>query len=104
MIVPAKEPPKYARKLVRTCGHCGGCGTIEVTGEYRATMELLLTKFMLSFVTGAYLAKVMGIKPTAMNNRLSQLEKMGLVRSRRHGRNRLYTADFKNIKTKQVPR
>jgi Mn-dependent DtxR family transcriptional regulator len=79
------KPPKPP---TLPCSHCKGTGRIELTGEYLETLNRLreLGKEM----SGAELAKDMGIQPTAMNNRLSRIEQHGLIQSRRWGRSRLF--------------
>ena len=75
----------------KKCGHCKGRGTIPVTGEYSDTLYLLRKVFRsYDEITGAELADIAGIKPTAMNNRLAILEKFGFLRSRIWGRKRFY--------------
>ena len=72
------------------CGQCAGTGRVALTGEYLATLiELAKQPGELS---GADLARKMGVKNEAMCNRLAALEKHGLVTSRRHGRKRLFRA------------
>jgi DNA-binding MarR family transcriptional regulator len=71
------------------CPHCRGSGRVALTGEYLTTF-LRLVK--VGETTGAELGPLMGIKPTAMNNRLARLEKHGLATSRRWGRKRLFRA------------
>ncbi len=71
------------------CYCCDGSGQLELTGKYAETLEMLL-KY--GEIHGALLAGMDGCKATAMNNRLAGLERIGLVTSRRHGRNRLYQA------------
>lgn len=72
------------------CGHCRGCGTVEVTGVYADTLALL--RKQQDEVSGAELARVAGCKATAMCNRLARLERMGLATSRKYGRERLFKA------------
>jgi predicted ArsR family transcriptional regulator len=69
------------------CGHCGGHGKVEFTGDTRDTLELL---DRVKGVTGAVLAEKVGIKATAMNNRLAYLLRMGLARCVRHGQKKIY--------------
>ena len=71
------------------CIACGGSGVIELTGVYAETLALLRNSGEMS---GAALARIAGIKPTAMSNRLAVLAKHGLARSRPYGRQRLYKA------------
>lgn len=71
------------------CECCRGTGVRELTGEYAATLARL--RELGGERTGAELARLMGVKATAMNNRLAALERLGLVTSRRWGRKRLFT-------------
>lgn len=71
------------------CSCCRGTGCVELTGEYLVTYRKLLE---VGEQTGAALAAMLGTKPTAMNNRLAALERLGLATSRRWGRKRLFTA------------
>jgi hypothetical protein len=73
-----------------TCRHCRGAGTVPLTGEYADTYARLAS--LGREATGAELARLVGIKPTAMNNRLAALERLGLASSRRFGRKRFFTA------------
>lgn len=72
------------------CPCCGGRGRVEFTGEYRLTLERL--REQPGEVSGAELARIMGVRPTAMCNRLARLEAMGLATSRRFGRERRFRA------------
>lgn len=72
------------------CPCCRGAGTVELTGEYLETLKELLR--LGREITGAELGRLMGVKPTAMNNRLARLEEIGVAVSRRWGRRRLYRA------------
>ena len=83
----ADEPDRGAR---RPCPYCRGAGTIEVTGIYRETLDLLAARP--GEVCGADLARLAGCSATAMNNRLAALESFGLAASRRWGRKVLYRA------------
>jgi hypothetical protein len=67
---------------------CGGKGYVEFDGVYADTLQLLRMEG--KEMSGADLAKIDGCKPTAMNNRLAQLEIAGFVASRRYGRKRLF--------------
>jgi hypothetical protein len=56
-------------KSVRVrCKSCKGRGSIELSGVYRDTLELLRSQE--SECTGAQLALISGCKAPAMNNRL----------------------------------
>jgi hypothetical protein len=70
------------------CQRCHGTGSIELTGIYRDTLELLRSQK--GECTGAQLARISGCKGTAMNNRLAALERHGLAVSRRYGREKLF--------------
>ena len=72
----------------RRCSCCNGTGRVLLTGVYAETLALL--RHQDGEVTGADLARLIGCKKTAMNNRLAALEKHGLATSRRWGRKRLY--------------
>jgi hypothetical protein len=78
------------RPVMVACPCCGGEGWVELTGTYRETLVLL--KRQRAEVNGAALAKLCGIKATAMNNRLIYLERLGLAVGRRNGRERLWRA------------
>ncbi len=73
------------------CHLCNGTGHALLTGECLTTLIALAERT--GETTGAELAKSMGVKATAMNNRLAALERHGLVTSRRWGRKRLYKAN-----------
>lgn len=72
------------------CPCCDGSGRIELTGEYLLT--LLALREQPGEVSGAELGRIMGVKNEAMCNRLARLEAMGLVASRRFGRERRFRA------------
>lgn len=72
------------------CSHCRGTGSVEFTGEYADTLAIL--RNLGGEVTGAELSRQFGIAPTAMNNRLVILERMGLAVSRAYGRKKFYRA------------
>lgn len=78
------------RTLTTPCGHCKGTGSVPLTGVYADTYALLRRQS--APLTAADLAPAAGCKPTAMNNRLSALERMGLATSTLYGRKRLYQA------------
>ena len=75
------------KRIMVKCGHCCGKGQVEFTGDIRDTLELL---DKVNGVTGADLAAKVGIKATAMNNRLAYLLRMGLARCVRHGQKKIY--------------
>jgi hypothetical protein len=70
------------------CTHCGGTGTVELTGIYADTLTLLIRHPGLN---GAELAEIAGCKPTAMNNRLISLERKGVANGTRYGREITWT-------------
>lgn len=76
-----------AAKAYVVCTHCGGTGSIELTGVYAETLALVIRKPGLN---GAALAKIAKCKACAMCNRLVALERMGLVYAQQHGRQRLW--------------
>jgi Mn-dependent DtxR family transcriptional regulator len=76
--------------MIRTrCPCCFGRGTVALTGEYLETYLALCT---VGETHGADLARRMGVKPTAMNNRLARLKDKGLVTTRTYGRKVFYLA------------
>lgn len=79
-------------KAYLVCTHCCGTGTIELTGVYAETFNLLIR---FPGLNGASLAKKAGCKATAMNNRLTELKNHGLARGRRHGREVIWIARHK---------
>lgn len=79
-----QQPPR------RTCPTCKGGGTVEITGQYADTLVLLRSQKQ--ELNGAQLARIAGIKETAMNNRLVGLERFGLASGRWYGRQRLWSA------------
>lgn len=74
-------------KAYVVCTHCGGTGSIELTGVYAETLGLLIRKPGLH---GAALAKLAGCTGEAMCNRLKALERQGLAVGKRHGRKTLW--------------
>lgn len=72
------------------CSCCKGTGKVELTGTYAETYELLRSQA--KELNGAALARLAGCKPTAMNNRLTALERMGLASGRWYGRQRFWKA------------
>lgn len=73
--------------MIRRCGHCNGTGEVPLSDLFIKTLRLVRQA---SEATGADLARLDGCKATAMNMRLTQLEKMGFIVSRCCGRRRLY--------------
>ena len=59
-------------KLTLVCPTCKGKGRISFTGVYADTLELL--RAQKEPINGAALARLHGVNPTAMNNRLTWLE------------------------------
>ncbi len=72
------------------CGHCGGEGWVALTGVYADT--LVLIREQKEALNGAELARLAGVKETAMNNRLVALEGFGLIEAERYGRERRWYA------------
>jgi hypothetical protein len=70
------------------CTHCGGSGSIELTGVYAETLNLVILH---PGRNGAALAGIAGCEPTAMNNRLRAMERRGVVTGKRFGRSILWT-------------
>ena len=73
--------------IVIQCSCCNGQGVTPVTGKYLEAYELLS---QMPNATGAQLAIVAGIQPTAMNNRLSWLATKGLATSELYGKEKRY--------------
>lgn len=65
------------------CTHCGGTGTIELTGVYADTLGLVIRNPGLN---GAELAKLSKCEATAMNNRLNALQRLGVASGQKYGR------------------
>lgn len=65
------------------CTRCNGTGSTEITGVYAETLALLICNRGLN---GAELATIAGCKPTAMNQRLKALEKLGVAKGQKYGR------------------
>jgi|HubBroStandDraft_4_1064222.scaffolds.fasta_scaffold00070_5 DNA-binding transcriptional ArsR family regulator len=74
----------------RPCPRCKGAGTIEFDGVWSDTLRAL--KRQSREINGADLARIIGANPTAVNNRLTALERMGLATGRVYGRQRLWKA------------
>lgn len=72
------------------CPRCHGCGTVELVGVHAETLALLRAQAVER--NGAALARLAGVAPTAMNNRLIVLERLGLATGRQAGRQRLWRA------------
>jgi DNA-binding transcriptional ArsR family regulator len=84
-------------KISIPCKRCFGSGHTPVTGIYYDTLMLCrdvdlgkIIEWESREMTAAELAKVAKCKPTAMSNRLANLERMGLMTSRRCGVRRFY--------------
>ena len=78
------------KALTIQCSRCKGRGEVELNGEFAET--LLLLRKQKEELNGASLAKLAGIHPTAMNNRLVWLERNGFATGRRYGRSRFWRA------------
>jgi hypothetical protein len=61
---------------------------VELTGVYAETLSLVYAHPSLN---GAALARIAKCKPTAMNNRLKALERMGVIEGMRFGQQILWT-------------
>jgi len=72
------------------CSCCGGEGHVPLDGVFADTLKVL--RKQRGEVTGAELSRAMKCKPTAMNNRLSYLQRHGFAVSRKYGRRRFYRA------------
>lgn len=72
-----------------TCPCCRSSGSVELTGEYALTLARLEALGGRE-IHGAGLARLMKTRGPAMSNRLSRLEALGFLASRRHGRKRLF--------------
>jgi hypothetical protein len=70
------------------CTRCNGTGCVELTGVYADTLALIIRHPVLN---GAELAAKAGCKATAMNNRLKQLERIGVATGKRYGREIVWT-------------
>lgn len=78
-------------KVMVPCGHCQGCGQVELTGDHLLTLQILMEQA--GEVSGADMARIIGsVTNEAMCNRLVILERYGLATSRRWGPKRLYKA------------
>lgn len=73
--------------LTRTCPYCNGEGTIHLTANQKETLSLFRRGRRL---TGADVGRALGIKATNANNRLAELERFGLLESKREGRRRYF--------------
>lgn len=82
-----------AKPVIIPCSRCAGTGHVEFTGEYADTLAAL--RKLGGEVTGAEFGRQVGIKPTAMSNRLAILERMGFAVSRVYGRKKFYKAKGK---------
>ena len=79
------------------CRHCHGRGLVKLTGVYAETLKDVRT-FCLGrnalcnegYVVSNRDAKHFGCNPTALNNRLAALERLGFVRSEVAGRQRRF--------------
>lgn len=72
------------------CKRCQGRGLLDMSGKYADTYAML--RKQRRELNGAQLAKIAGIEPTAMNNRLAWLEGAGLANGRWNNRERLWKA------------
>lgn len=81
----------HAETLTIECSHCKGRGEIELTGVHADTLTLL--RLQARALNGAALARLAGVQPTAMNNRLNWLESHGLAISERYGSQKRWRAN-----------
>jgi hypothetical protein len=72
------------------CGYCGGSGRRSLTGALVETLTLLHRQQ--HEISGANLARLADCSGEAMANRLVVLERYGLAKGRRNGRERLWKA------------
>jgi Mn-dependent DtxR family transcriptional regulator len=79
-----------AAKPTIRCAHCRGKGAVPLSGVYMETWAAL--RRQKERVSGADLARLMGVPETAMNNRLVALERHGLAEGEAYGRKRLWRA------------
>ncbi len=70
-----------------SCPHCQGSGLRKVTGAYFRTYQLVEANPRLN---GAQLAAIAKVKPTAMNNRLMAMSRLGLLQFEEDGRQKLW--------------
>ena len=78
---------KRLERFTVTCDRCHGKGHLPVTGVYGETLMIVARN---PDQNGAELARMAGCEPTAMNNRLTALERRGLVVRRQFGRASLW--------------
>lgn len=72
------------------CPCCKGAGVVDFTGVYADTLQFIIRDMKRESFTGAQLGRRLGVRATAMNNRLAILEEIGFLESRRYGRKRLH--------------
>lgn len=77
-----------SKEVMIKCSCCGGRGKVPLDGVYFETLKMLSKER--KEIHGAALARKSGCNSTAMNNRLARLEQLGLVKSRKYGRKKLY--------------
>lgn len=75
---------KKSKPIMLSCPHCAGSGHVQLAPAYQATLDLL--RGLTGTHNGAELGRIVGIKETAMNNRLIALERYGLVQRTIQGR------------------
>lgn len=81
---------KAGKRDLIPCSHCDGAGKIELTGVCAETLAFLRTQS--EALNGANVARLCGVNPTAMNNRLNWLEANGLAKSERYGSQKRWRA------------
>ena len=76
--------------IYQKCCRCKGTGKVAMNGAHADTLEVL--KKQKQEISGVALSRIVGCKPTAMNNRLTYLQKLGLAKGRAYGRMVLWRA------------
>jgi hypothetical protein len=81
---------KRSGRYTYPCWQCGGHGHVELSGVYSDTLDLLRRQN--TPLSGSALSKLAGCSNESMCNRLRAIERHGLARSKRSGKERLWTA------------
>ena len=87
-MIPQKQKLVGNPEVLVLCRRCAGEGRIPLTGVYADTLSLL--RKQKKELSGAALARLVSINGTAMNNRLTWLERHGLAVGRWNGHERLW--------------
>ena len=69
------------------CGACGGCGFVPLPPTLQATLDILRNG---GGATVPLLARALRVRPTAMNERVERLRRLGFVARERAVRGWLY--------------